>query len=330
MSANWMLLDMDLAVERSSSDDRPYQGPIIDVHLHAFGVDAQGPPPLGVCVGQAAELRFDARRPWPDTLLEQLKNPRDSAAIWSPTSDEDLRDQTLAEMERLDVLGVVSGPPDRVRDYRERAVGRVISAIEFDLERYAYTPKQIAALIDHEDFAVFGEITDQYNGTAMDDPRFDPFWDVVAERDVPIAVHTGIGPPGAAHLHPRFRAALHSPFALERLLTRHPTLRVYAMHAAWPMIDELKAMLYTYPQLHVDTGTLQMAIPRAEYHRFLLELITAGFGDRIMFGSDQIVWPGLIELGVNAINDAPIPTEYKRAILHDNASRFLRLPEGQR
>jgi predicted TIM-barrel fold metal-dependent hydrolase len=52
----------------------------------------------------------------------------------------------------------------------------------------------------------------------------------------------------------------------------------------------------------------------------------AGFVDRIMYGTDQIIWPGLIELGISAINDAPFLTHgQKKAILHDNAARFLRL-----
>lgn len=120
---------------------------------------------------------------------------------------------------------------------------------------------------------------------------------------------------------------MHDPHTMEGVLVNHPRLRIYLMHAAYPMVDALKSMLYTYPQLHVDTGVLQAAVVREEYHAFLAELVRAGFGKRIMFGSDQMVWPGLIEEGIRAINDAPLLTlDQKRAILHDNAARFLRLP----
>jgi hypothetical protein len=45
-----------------------------------------------------------------------------------------------------------------------------------------------------------------------------------------------------------------------------------------------------------------------------------------MFGSDQIVWPGLIDAAVRAIEEAPfLSAEQKRDIFSNNAARFLRL-----
>jgi predicted TIM-barrel fold metal-dependent hydrolase len=47
-----------------------------------------------------------------------------------------------------------------------------------------------------------------------------------------------------------------------------------------------------------------------------------------MFGSDQMIWPDAIERSIDSIQEAPFLTaEQKRAILHDNAARFLRLDE---
>lgn len=52
----------------------------------------------------------------------------------------------------------------------------------------------------------------------------------------------------------------------------------------------------------------------------------AGYGDRVMFGSDQMIWPGIIGPSVQAIEEAPFLTEaQKRDILYHNAARFLRL-----
>ena len=51
-----------------------------------------------------------------------------------------------------------------------------------------------------------------------------------------------------------------------------------------------------------------------------------GFGKRVMFGSDQMIWPGTMDRSVAAIADAPFLDEaQKRDIFHDNAVRFLRL-----
>jgi hypothetical protein len=45
-----------------------------------------------------------------------------------------------------------------------------------------------------------------------------------------------------------------------------------------------------------------------------------------MFGSDQMVWPGVIERSIAVVAEAPFLTAgQKRDILYDNAARFLRL-----
>jgi predicted TIM-barrel fold metal-dependent hydrolase len=320
--ASWMSFVASIGV----ADTAPYTGPIMDMHLHAFSVSVQGPPPVAVCVGEAANLAFDASVPWPQALLDLVKHPRCANPFWSPNTDEELRDETIAELNRLNITAVVSGSPERVADYRARAPERVIPALYFNLTQMKYSPADVARLFDQMDFKVLGEITDQYDGLALNDAKLAPFWKFAADRDIPVAVHVGVGPPGAPYVSSGFRARLFSPLGLEDVLVRHPNLRVDIMHAAWPMLEELKAMLYTYPQLYVDTGSLQMALTRTEYYHFLQSLVEAGFLDRVMYGTDQIVWPGLIEEGVRAINDAPfLTTLQKKAILHDNAARFMRL-----
>jgi uncharacterized protein len=49
-----------------------------------------------------------------------------------------------------------------------------------------------------------------------------------------------------------------------------------------------------------------------------------------MFGSDRMVWPGVIERAVAVIEDAPfLAAEQKRDIFHNNAARFLRLSKEE-
>ena len=64
----------------------------------------------------------------------------------------------------------------------------------------------------------------------------------------------------------------------------------------------------------------------AEFHAYLNGLTRAGFGSRLMFGSDQMFWTDLIAMSVDAVDSAPFLTPAdKRAIFHDNAVRFYRL-----
>jgi hypothetical protein len=54
--------------------------------------------------------------------------------------------------------------------------------------------------------------------------------------------------------------------------------------------------------------------------------MNAGFGKRLMFGSDQMVWPDAIGLAIEGIESASFLTEeQKRDIFYTNAVRFFRL-----
>ncbi len=125
-------------------------------------------------------------------------------------------------------------------------------------------------------------------------------------------------------------ARLHSALTMEEVLVRHPQLRVYLMHAGYPLLDELLAVLYAHPQVYVDVGVIVYTQPRPAFYRFLRGIVEAGFGERVMFGSDQMVWPGTIERAIAIINEASFLTEgQKRDILYNNAARFLRLSETE-
>ena len=102
------------------------------------------------------------------------------------------------------------------------------------------------------------------------------------------------------------------------------------MHAGYPLLDDLLALLYAHPQVYVDVGVIVFTQPRGAFYRFLRGIMGAGFGNRVMFGSDQMVWPGVIEPAIAVIEEAPfLSVEQKRDILYNNAARFLRLTEDE-
>ena len=52
--------------------------------------------------------------------------------------------------------------------------------------------------------------------------------------------------------------------------------------------------------------------------------------DRVMYGSDQMIWPEAIEMAIENIQSLDILTlEEKKGIFYDNAARFLRLSEEE-
>ncbi|MGQ0642536.1 MAG: amidohydrolase family protein [Gemmatimonadaceae bacterium] len=305
-----------------------FPAPIIDMHLHAVPADANGPPPMGVCAPPTEYPVLDPKEQWPQIFTAWFKNPRCANPVWGPMRDEDVMTQTLEILTRRNIYGVTSGPLlDR---WKTSGGERVISSLGFALGG-APSPDQVRQWFMERKYAVFGEVSIQYEGISPSDERFDPYLRVAEELDVPVGIHIGTGPPGAPYLgSANYRARLHSPLLLEDALVRHPRLRVFVMHAGWPMLDDLLALLWTHPQVYIDTGVIAFAIPRAEFNRYLQRIVEAGFGKRVLFGTDQMNWPGTIERAIDAIESAPfLSAEQKRDILYNNAARFLRLSEAE-
>lgn len=303
--------------------------PVIDMHLHALPADAQGPPPLALCPGRLQAPAWDQRQAWPEMFGALLKNPPCPNPVWSPTTDDELRAQTVAVLNRRNVIALAGGAPALVAAWRATAPNRIMPAVSLQVGPDALSVSVIRELHAKGQVAAIAEVTNQYVGIAADDPAFEPYLALAEELDVPVGIHIGTGPPGAAYLgDPKYRARLHSALQLEEPLLKHQKLRVFVMHAGWPMLDDMLAVMWAHPQVHVEVGVLIFALPREEFYRYVQRIVESGFGARVMFGSDQMVWPGVIEHGIKLIEDAPFLTpQQKQDILYNNAARFLRLPK---
>jgi predicted TIM-barrel fold metal-dependent hydrolase len=169
-----------------------------------------------------------------------------------------------------------------------------------------------------------GEIAAQYRGYPPNDPALEPIYSLAEELDVPVLIHCE----GIAGPNPKFRISDGNPLLLEEVLKRHPNLRIYVENAGWPFLAEIIALMYRYPQVYVDLSTITWIIPRPAFHSYLKGLIDADLGKRLMFGSDQMVWPETIGMAIEAIESAEFLTaEQKRDIFYNNAVRFLELEE---
>jgi uncharacterized protein len=304
--------------------------PIIDMHLHALSADAQGPPPLNFCAPPSHGYPpADTGSSWGATFLSTLKSPPCDHPIRSPLTDRELMDRTLAILKHRNIYAVTSGP--LVEQWQKEGGDRVIPGMLFGLEPNAASVNDVRGMFESGRYSVLGEVGLQYQGIDPSDPRFEPYLAIAEELDIPVGIHMGPGPPGAPYFAAKdYRAKLHSPLSLEEALLRHPKLRVYVMHAGWPMLDDMLAMLWTHPQLYVDVGVIGYAIPRAAFHDYLHRIVQAGFEKRILFGSDQLVWPEAVEVAIESIETAEfLSQDEKRDILYNNAARFLRLTPAQ-
>lgn len=303
----------------------PQRPPIIDMHLHAVPADSQGPPPLFLCAPFSTFPPWDPAQPAGEWFQQIIKKPPCASPIRSAMTDDELRDRTLAILEKWNITAVTSGVPRMVDEWKKLAGDRIIPATAFGPDDPPL--EQLREWVKSGRFQAFAELPFQYQGIAPGDKRLEPYWALAEELDVPAGIHVGPGPPGAPYLGPTgYRMRLSSALELEDVLVRHPKLRVWAMHAGWPLAEHTIAAMYAHPQLYVDVGVIVYTTPRAEFYRFLKTLVDAGFAQRIMFGSDQMSWPDAISIAIRAIEEAPfLSAEQKRDIFYNNAARFLRL-----
>lgn len=295
--------------------------PIIDVHVHAMAANAFGKPPLPVCAPYVAFSPRDPKDRYDMADIGTCPSPLQSVM----TSDAQMT-QTLAIMRRFNVVGVVGGPMALVRRWKAAAPDRVIPAVG------AVQRDSIRRWSRDGSARVMAELAFQYGGIAPGDSLPESCFALAEQLDMPVGLHVGPGPPGTAYMDtPKYRMSLSNPLLLEEVLLRHPRLRLYVMHAGWPMGDQMIALLYAHPQVYVDVGVIDWAIPRKEFYAYLQRLTDAGFGKRIMFGSDQMVWPEAMQRAIETIQEAPFLDEsQKRDIFYNNAARFLRLTgQGQ-
>ena len=310
--------------------------PIIDMHLHARKADYAGADPPPMCTPFEVMPRWNPAQPI-DEGLTFHKDPPCKRPIPAASTDEQVMRDTLAVMNKRNIIGMVSGEPETMALWKAAAPDRIIVGSDLRISAGSQshvairTPDELRALHARGLMQVLGEVMAQYEGITPSDPRLEPYWALAESLDIPVGIHLGPGGPGDPYMgSPGYRARNSSPLGLEDVLVRHPRLRVYVMHAGYPMIDDLRALLFTHPQVYVDIASIVYTEPRPAFYRWLQELLEAGYGDRIMFGSDQMIWPGVIEPSIQTIEQAPFLTAaQKRDILYNNAARFLRLSKEE-
>ncbi len=317
-------LTVAAAAPAAAQNDQGRRPPIIDVHVHTFGGLPGGTP---MCPFPPQFLASDPKN-GPEASLGWSKQDCARPLQPSATPDEYMK-AVMAEWERLNVTAVVMGDPASVRQWKAAAPNRIIMGTSFNNSPTPgeYVPVDQLRREFANGFRVMGEIGLQYQGLSPSDMSVDRYFALAEELDVPVGIHMGTGGSGRANVAmPKFRGSAGNPLLLEELLARHPRLRLWIMHAGYPMIDNLLTLLQANSHVYVDVAGLIWSYPRLEVDRYIQRIVEAGFGDRVMFGTDQLVWPKLMETSIDVIDRANYLTpQQKRDILYNNAARFLRL-----
>lgn len=124
----------------------------------------------------------------------------------------------------------------------------------------------------------------------LDDPLLDEAFGLVEDAGTPTVIHVGSGPVGNEFTGPEH---------LERLLARHPRLRVVVAHMGAPEYAEFLALAEAYEHTRLDTTMVFTTFfdEAAPYPDELLPRL-ADLGDRVLLGSDfpTIPYPYLEQL----------------------------------
>ncbi len=175
-----------------------------------------------------------------------------------------------------------------------------------------------------------GELIYVYYGIPPTDRRLASYWELAEELDIPVGVHVGRGPPPQGRTEgccPHFNDDLGDPSLLVPILQRHPDIRIWLMHApGWDYVEEAIALMHAYPNVYAEMSIINSIMPQEMHEAVLRAVLDAGLGDRIMFGSDNMPIGPIIE----RIEAVPfLSEEQKRAIFYGNAAQFLLLNEEE-
>ncbi len=301
----WLLIGLTLSfpIQALAQETRP---PIIDMHLHAQDLWAEPEQDAGDKFGPVFGQR--------------------TLGIPAAKSTEDLQQQTLAAMDQYNIImAVVSGP--HAESYRSNQPLRIMaSPLLYGVEEPV---NSLRDAFNSGRYQALAEFAPQYSGFAPNAAELDPYFALAEELDIPVGIHMGPGPPGTANsVFPNYRMVLSNALLLEDVLVKHPKLRLYVMHAGWPLLDDMVGLMHAFPNVYVDVAVINWYLPTEEFYSYFQRLVDAGFSKRIMFGSDQMVWPGAIGRAIETVESAPfLSKEQRRDIMCRNAMTFLRLDE---
>ena len=241
------------------------------------------------------------------------------------------RAETFAAFKKFNIVkAMVSGNPESVENWAAKdSNNRVIKGILiYSPNDYGLDSVRFEQMIKEKKIEVFGEIGNYYRGTLLSDSIWQPYLRICEKYDIPVAVHTGGGDPGGTYSwSPKARLKLGDPYLIEDVLVKYPKLRIYIMHAGEDWYGHALRLMAYYPQLYTDLAVLLWVEPLDQDYAiaFLKAAKKAGYLNRVMFGSDQMVWPYAIEKSIKFLKSLTFLTQKdKEDIFYNNASRFLR------
>ena len=231
--AKCLVLLMVAALTGITQDTSRSKGlPIIDVHVHAMKVNPAFATEM--CPWFLKDMPgADPNQPAPRFINADCADPLKPAK-----TDQEMQDAVLETMKRLNMTVIAYGDADILRKWQKAVPGRVIPGIGISAPNQM-SVKAFSDSLSSGFYKVMGEVAPQYQGLSPSDTSLDKYFAVAEQLNIPVGIHMGTGGNGMANItSPKYRASLGNPFLLEDLLARHPKLKIWVMHAGYPMITK--------------------------------------------------------------------------------------------
>ena len=202
------------------------------------------------------------------------------------------------------------------------------SSLNSTTRQHQAAAEQFEREVEQKMWVAMGELGVAYSGRALNDLDYFPYYEVCERKGIPVFFHTGgpVGPDPQRMLSGRFRVELADPLLLQDIVIRFPKLKIIITHMGWPFTDHALYMLYSYPNVYLETSGVDWLLGPSLFRRILREAVETAGSDHIVFGSDAVIWPHFMTSAVNSIRNADFLTNAdKRKILWDNAAALLKV-----
>ena len=299
--------------------------PAIDIHLHTGEwedipsesqdyLSSRFPFPFGLTADSLAEDTLSS-----EGIVRELDkgglNLGVLLAVYAPRSVGVTRnDFVIQEIEKSDRLyGMASLSVEQWSSVKEDQLDVLRSKLDH--------PKMIGVKLAHT-----------HMHFRMDDPAYYPIYEIAAETNAPVYVHTGSSPfpgttPDAPYTDPRY---------LEEAIVRHPDTQFVLGHMCYNFIEESASDMDNCFSLAANHSNVWLE-PSALGSRSL-ELVKTVYQkaqefdvvDKMIYGSDGPQFPGFVDryvdLNAQAMEEVGYTVEEAAAVLSGNAVRAYGIP----
>ena len=196
----------------------------------------------------------------------------------------------------------------------------------------------ISSEADSGKIKAIGELTGVYQNFPPDNSSYQGLYNIADKFSLPVFIHTGIVPEDILRNWGNYSFEYANPRMLDSILVKWPDVNFNAAHFGisnhedFNFEDDMIDMMSKYENLFVDIGATVWwdSTGNRKTSDFIIRAISEGVEDKILYGSDEMVWPDAVTVSINYVKNANFLTVIqKKKILYWNAAEYLKLTTAE-